>query len=255
MYMTSPGQLQKDVKTYEENKEDEAKKRREWLSPEAQKIPQTVAPQQKRLGGFLDSVRGDRGYSAASAMGGDTNQMQLANLQRLNRIASGQEAGAGELAVGRMAGRAIADQQAMAAAQRGGNAALAARGAARNVADIGTNAAGQSREAAMADQMQASNMLTQGIQGRAQLEQNTNLANMDAELKARGMDDAARIAYLSQMTGLTQAELQARISLAGIQSQYDLGRRELDKTPGVGARMLGGILQAGGAFAMKKGLG
>jgi hypothetical protein len=157
---------------------------------------------------------------------------QMAQANRLGAIASGQQQGAGELAAQRQANRSIAQQQAMARMGRG--QAGASRMAARNVADIGTSAAGQSQAAALQDQQAANAQLGQIIgQGRAQdqamasqnaqLEQQRQLAAVDAQLRARGMDDQTRIAYLNQLAQMNQAEMNARMAqeatAAGIPSQ------------------------------------
>lgn len=129
---------------------------------------------------------------------------QLQQMGQLQGIASGQQQGAGELAAQRQAQNAIAQQQSMARMARGGNAGLAQMGAANNAAGIGLAAAGQGQQAAMQDQMNAQGLLAQvSGQGRSQ-DQATALANLDAKLKQMGMDDATRLGYLQQLTGLNQ---------------------------------------------------
>jgi len=168
---------------------------------------------------------------------------QMAQANRLGAIASGQQQGAGELAAQRQANRSIAQQQAMARMGRG--QAGAGRMAARNVADIGTSAAGQSQVAALQDQQAANaqlgSVLAQGREAdigmagqnaqlwqqrmlqQGGLDQQRNLANIDMQLRARGMDDQARIAYLNQLAQMNQAEMAARMqqeaTAAGIPSQ------------------------------------
>lgn len=149
-----------------------------------------------------------------------SRQMALAN--RLTGVASGQQMGAGEMAAQRGANRAIANQQAMARMGRGAAAPTMARQAAMNTADIGVSAVGQRQQAALADQS-AANQALAGVlgQGRQQdigmathqadLNQAGSLANMEAKLKTMGMNDAAILGYLSQMTGVDQAELSARL--------------------------------------------
>ena len=177
---------------------------------------------------------------------------QVADMQM--RIATGQQAGAGELAAQRQAVRSAAQQQAFAASQRGGNAALAARTGARNMADIGVNAAGQAQQAAITDQANAMGQLNQNLgtmRGQdidaanananlkqsmnlanlsaenqrvfqqAGLDQSTSLANMQARLQTMGMNDQAALAYLSQLMGVNQAELAARMG----QEQVALGQK------------------------------
>lgn len=190
---------------------------------------------------------------------------QLADMQF--RIATGQQQGAGELAAQRQAVRAAAAQQAMAASQRGGNAALAARTAARNQADIGVGAAGMAQQAALQDQANAMgqlggvlgtmrgqdlDMASQNAQLRQQmnlanlsaenqrifqqagLDQATSLANMQARLQTMGLNDQAALGYLSQLLGMNQAELAARMG----QEQANMAQKGF----------FGDLLAAGGSL-------
>lgn len=157
---------------------------------------------------------------------------QLQQLQQLQGLANGTQRTAGELAAMRGAQQAGAQQQAMARMARGGDAALAQRGAAANMAGISSNAAGQAQRSALEGQMAAQGLLTQAAgQGRSQ-DQTVQLANMDAQLRQMGMDDQTRLAYLSQLTGLDIASLQQQMN-AYNQAQAQPG-------------MLGPLLSAGG---------
>jgi len=92
---------------------------------------------------------------------------QLQQLGQLQGIASGQQQGAGELAVQRQMGNALAAQQAQVRMARGGNAELAYRNAANQSAALGSTAAGMGQQAALGDQMNAQSMLGQSAgQGR-----------------------------------------------------------------------------------------
>lgn len=183
-------------------------------------------------------------------------QGQLSMASRLSDIATGQRAGAGELAARRMGERGMAQQFALGASARGGNAALAARQAARGAADVSAQAAGQAQEAALRDQQLANQQLGQVLgQGRGQdlqvslanmgaenqrifqqagLDQSTSLANMQARLQMIGMNDQAILGYLSQLLGVDAAELNARMQ----QDQLAIAQRR----PG----MLGDLVAAGG---------
>jgi hypothetical protein len=188
--------------------------------------------------GGIDEILYGRGAPQAQQTQVDGSQQgqfrdqQMQQASRLAAIAQGQQQGAGELAAQRQANRAVAQQQAMARMGRGQPGMQ--RNAARNVADLGTTAAGQSQLAAMQDQQAASNQLGQLLgQGRgqdqaiaaqnAQLDQQRMLANVDMQLRARGMDDQARVAYLAQLAQMNQAEMNARMqqeaTAAGIPSQ------------------------------------
>lgn len=127
---------------------------------------------------------------------------QLQQMGQLQGIASGQNKGAGELAVQRQAQLAAGQQQGMARMARGGGAGLAAMNAANNTAGIGLSAAGMGQQAAMQDQMNAQGLLANVTgQGRS-ADQQVMLANLDAKLRQMGMDDATRLGYLQQLTGL-----------------------------------------------------
>jgi endosialidase-like protein len=153
---------------------------------------------------------------------GQFRDLQMGQANRLNAIASGQQMGAGEMAVRRAAADAYARQVGMANMQRGGAAPYAGLAAARNQVAIQGNAAGQAQQAALGDQSAANAQLTGALaQGRgadvnlatsqAQLNQGANLANLDAQLRQTGMNDQARLQYLQQLTGMNQAELNARM--------------------------------------------
>lgn len=139
------------------------------------------------------------------APGGAIRQSQLGQIGQLQGIASGQRQGAGELAAQRQTQNALAAQQAMARMGRGGNAALASSQAANNGAAIGLAGAGMAQQAGMQDQMAAQGMLTNAMgQARGQ-----DLNALDQQLRAMGMQDQTRLAYLAQLTGMDAMQLQA----------------------------------------------
>jgi hypothetical protein len=165
--------------------------------------------------------------------------MQMMQAQQLQGIASGQQKGAGELAAQRQVQTALAAQQAQARMARGGNAALAAREGARNAQSIGLAGVGQAQQAAMGDQMNAQQLLTGALgQARGQ-DQQMQLANLDAQLRSRGMDDQQRIAFLQQLTGMNAQELQAKMQAytAGTQDKGMFGQ-----LLAAGGQILGGAL-------------
>lgn len=154
---------------------------------------------------------------------------------QLQGVASGQQRGAGEMAAQRAINQALAGQQALASQTRGANAGFAAREAARNAAGIQVAGAGQYQQAALQDQSQAQGLLGQLTSQGRQADQNLAIANMNAALQARGMDDQQRIALLSQLYGIDAAELQARMQQE--QAQASAGRSK---------GLFGDLLQAGG---------
>lgn len=171
-------------------------------------------------------------------------EMALAN--QLGRVASGQEKGAGELAVGRQFQQGLAAQMAQQRMARGAGAGIAARAAARNAGDMTVNASGMAQQAALQDQGVARQLLAGVLgQGRgadiglatsqAGLTQQGNLANLHAKLQTMGMNDQAALGYLSQMFGISQAEMAARLAQEQTAMQ-DQG-------------IFGDLLQMGGALA------
>lgn len=201
------------------------------------------APQ--AMGARVGNVAQGQGAQIATGPQGQFRDRTLALADRLNGVASGQQMGAGQMAVRQEGNRAIAQQQAMARMQRGGNAALAARGAATNVGNIGLNVAGQAGQAQRADaqmatqtmagllgegraqdiglatgqagmnqQMNLANMdaRNQQIFQQAGLDQATSLANMQAKLQTMGMNDQAAQAYLAQLFNIDLSEMQARLN-------------------------------------------
>lgn len=153
-------------------------------------------------------------------------QNQLADM--LFRRSTGQEQGAGELAVQRQAGNAMAQQTSAAQMARGANAALAARNAARQNASIGVNAAGQAGIAQLNDATAAQGQLG-GLLGTMRGQDiGVAGANQQAELAQRQL----QLGGLAQMLGIDQAELQAAIAKANA-NNADKG-------------MFGNLLQAGG---------
>lgn len=169
---------------------------------------------------------------------------------RLSAIASGTQAGAGELAVNRQVGQAAASQHSMAMMARGAGSALAGRNAARNTMDIGLGGAGAAAQAQMQDQ-QAANQQLGSIYGQAygqdanvagqnaQLQQGAAQANMGAQLTQTQMNDSRQIQALGQQLGWDQAKINAELAKAGIAAT--------DK--GILPGLLQGAAQAGITYA------
>ena len=159
------------------------------------------------------------GYTQLNGAQQAAARMQQGSLaDRLQAIGMGTQKGAGEMAVDRQMGQAMAAQQAMARSARGSNAALAGRQMARTSADIGVAGAGQAAQAQLQDQAAANQQLggvLGGMRGQdidfagqnAQLTQNVNLANQTAQFNQRQQ----QLQYLSQLLGIDQAELNAKL--------------------------------------------
>lgn len=137
-------------------------------------------------------------------MGDDPfRRAQLAQMQQLQGIASGQQMGAGELATQRQYANALAAQQAQARMARGGNAALAYRNAANQSAALGSSAAGMGQQAALQDQMNAQGLLGQvGASGRAG---DYNVANANAGYQA-GTNQLNSSNYMNLLQSLGQMD-------------------------------------------------
>lgn len=195
--------------------------------------------QSPNVQGALGTINGQIGGAptrTAPAIDPAFRNAQIAQMQQLQGIASGNQQGAGELAVQRQVGNALAAQQAGARMARGPMAGLAARGAANQSAAIGLSGAGMGQQAALQDQSTAQGLLAQiGAQGRqgdlgvGQLQQNQTQLN-----------DQYLLGLLSQQTGLSIAELQAR-------SQHAAAMAGRPSTAGL---LLGGAGQIGAAAAM-----
>lgn len=175
-------------------------------------------------------------------------EMALAN--NLQRVMSGQQAGAGELAVNRQTGQALNQAYGAATMGRGNNAAGAAREAARAAAGIGIGGAGMAAQAQLSDQ-QAAGQLLSGVlgQGRAQ---DVNIAGQNAaagntrSLQQGSMDQAIKIenirAQLAQQ-GLNDQQIQAMLAQMGLMNSNELAGRSQDNG------IIGGLIATGGQAA------
>lgn len=225
-----------------------------WQSALLGGMGQTPGPTQagSALMSQIQQGLGQYGNRAAPQAGGNpyidptgfnnwSNQQQsLAN--QLGAVASGQQQGAGELAVQRQIQQGLAGQQAMAHMARGGmNPAMALRNTAANSAGLAVSGAGQGQQAALQDQANAralqAQVLGQGAgnalqmgTSNAQLGQGQSLANLQAQLQTMGLNDQQIQAYMNNLLGLS-----------GQQTQQQLGQMQ---QPG----LLGSLLSAGGSI-------
>ncbi len=139
-------------------------------------------------------------------------QGQLA--QMLFQQATGQRQGAGELAVQRQAGNAMAQQTSQAQMARGANSALAGRAAARMNAEIGTNAAGQAGIAQMQDQQAAQNQLG-GLLG---MQRGQDIQTAGANQQSQLAQQQLQLSALAQMLGVDEAALRQDQAKRAIQA-------------------------------------
>lgn len=167
---------------------------------------------QNQLGGVGD--RQAPGFQSADATQSRGQMQSLAD--RLNSVARGTEAGAGELAVNRQVGQAQAQQTAQANMARGGNTAMAARNAARNTADIGVAGAGQAAMAQMNDQNAANQQLSGLLSNMRGQDIGIGQGNQQSQLSQEQLNQQAQLGYLAQLLGVDQATLQAQLGKAQI---------------------------------------
>jgi hypothetical protein len=208
-------------------------------------------------------------------------QRSMALIDRINGVANGTQLGGGEMAAQREGNRAIAQQQAIARSQRGGGAAMAARGAAMNSANIGLNTAGQAAQARVQDQQIANQTMGQlidsgrqqdvglatsqaGFQQQAGLANQASrnqvgLANMDAKNQAvfqqAGLDQATSLTNMQsqlQQTGMNdQAALAYMAQLYGVDAaemQARLQYAQVQAAQQAGRFGMGDLLQMGGTL-------
>lgn len=187
---------------------------------------QTGEQQRGYLTGMLD-----RGAPQMNTGQSDQARNQMQGLAgQLQGIADGSRVGAGEMAVNRQMGQAVAGQQAQAQMARGANAALAARTAARNTADLNVNGAGMAQQAALGDQANAQGQLA-GLLGNMR---GQDIGVAGANMNSQQQQQQVQLGALAQMLGIDQAELQAQMNKAQVNAA-DGG-------------ILGGLISAGGAI-------
>lgn len=215
---------------------------RDYLQGRLGGVDGRQAPQAGRT--TIGQVRQGQGANINTGPQDQFRMREMLLADQAARVASGQDKGAGELAVRRQMQQAAAQQQSNAASQRGGAAGMAGRAAARGLGANSVNAAGMAGQAALQDQGAARNLLAGVLgQGRgadiglatqqaglnqqmnmanldaqnqkvfqqAGLDQATSLANMQSKLAQSGMNDQQSIALMAQFYGISLAEMQARL--------------------------------------------
>lgn len=207
-------------------------------------VLQDGSQQRNTIGGAL--AQSNPGQQATFDQSGSNywNGQQQALNQQLGAVASGQQQGAGELAVNRQIGQAQAAQQSIAASARGANAMLGGREAARQSAGLNIAGAGQAQQAALQDQANARAQQA-NVQDQARGQSLTAAASA---LQAQGMNQQQTLSYLSMLTGIDQAELQARMQQEGIAAgSYQPGM--IGQAFNAAAGVLGASVGKGGALA------
>ena len=188
------------------------------------------------MGGYIQNALGQIPNQQLNFGQSDQSRGQMGALAgQLQGVASGQQKGAGEMAVDRQMGQASAAQQALASMARGSNTALAMRNAARNTADLGVNGAGQAQMAALQDQTGARGQLA-GLLGQMR---GQDLSQQGLQQQQYSAQNQAQLGYLGQLLGLDQAQMQALLAKQQLSLQ-DQGH--------LGALLSGGA-QVGAAYA------
>lgn len=139
--------------------------------------------------------------------------MQMQQAQQLQGIASGQQQGAGELAVQRQVANAQAAQQAQARMARGGNAGMANLQASRQQAGIGLAGAGQAQQAALSDQQAAQGQLMGTLNNGRQGDLSMASGNANLQQQNNQLMDQTQLGYNNQLNQLDANELNAQTSM------------------------------------------
>lgn len=161
---------------------------------------------------YLKGMLGRQAPQMNTAQSDQARSQQQGLAQMLQGVASGQQVGAGEMAVNRQVGQAQAQQQAQAQMARGANAALAARQAARTSADVGVNGAGMAAQAQMQDQANAQGQLGSLLNNMRGQDIGVAGANQNAAMQQQNL----QISALAQMLGVDEAALRAQAAKAGV---------------------------------------
>lgn len=186
---------------------------------------------------------------------------QLQQMHQLQGVASGQQQGAGELAVQRQMANAAAAQQALARMQRGGGAGMAYRNAANATAANGLSASGMGQQAALQDQQNAQQALLaslgQGRQGdigvagqNAGFQQQANLQNAGFQQQT-GLANAGYQQGANQLNAQLQGQTQELNNQNYLQLLSQLGNMDANQlqaqnAAGQNKGMMGPLLSAGG---------
>lgn len=169
--------------------------------------------------GGITQQTAPQAQAAQLNMGNDPfRRAQLQQVGQLQRVANGQQQGAGEIAAQRQTQNAQAAQQAMARMARGSNAGLAYRNAANQTASAGLNGVGMGQQAALQDQQAAQGLLANAVNaGRgadinvagqnAGFQQQTGLSNAAMQGQTQQQNSANYLALLQQLGNMDATQL------------------------------------------------
>lgn len=197
----------------------------------------------KRLEEYYNSI-GGRGVPqmgpAAQGRYSDFRTNQRSMIDRLDAMSRGQGPSLAAQQFQQATDRNMASQQALASSGRGG--AMGSFNAANNMGMLGAQAAQGSAQARTAEQLQAYQQLGLSIYGargadeqmnqfNAGQQNNAAIQNLDARLRAMGMNDQARIQLLAQMQGQANQPTFGDQLLAGGAGAFAQGIAMQNKKP------------------------
>lgn len=199
----------------------------------------------RNLFDFLQNQQGAQAPTVNTGREDEFRGRSLSLIRNLEDIASGRTEGAGEMAARRAGEEARAAAASNVAGVRGfgAQAARAEMNQANNL--MAGDIAGRRAEAAASDAGAARSMLGQMLTEGRRADQATALANLEAEMRQRGMSNDAILAALSQLQGLGLGEL--GLSLSAYQAADQTGLSQ--QRPGAASYIFPTLAQVGAAYA------
>ena len=182
----------------------------ELLNRQLAKEPSKMESQQISRGDVRDvAAKGAGTMKAGQVAKSDIRGTQTSQLSRLEAAAKGETPSLAEMAAKKQGDRALAQQLAMAAGARGGQAAVARRTAAQQQAAIGQDIAATAAQARLQEQQQAEQLLA-GAAGQAR-GQDIDVSTTQAQL-----DTQAAAANLTAETQAADRDLRAQLANQGV---------------------------------------
>lgn len=188
-----------------------------------------AADRQRRLLSQADMAAGRRDPRAAMSQQFRSGQQGLVGL--LQQQAMGRGPSAAQLQLKNALSRNVSAQQALQAT--GGSA----RSASQQASSLGASMANQAAQARVQEQLGAQGLLSQTLQGARGQDEAINVANMRAQLEARGLNDA-QIARIMELE-LRQAGMQQRGGM-GLEQNRTQRFSSMLGVPTTGEQVLGG---------------
>ncbi len=151
-----------------------------------------------RSGATWDAGNAAQGRGAPQAGRSGFRQDQRQAIGMLQGLASGQGPSAANMQLQDSLRRNVSAQQALAASARPGESGAAQRMASQQASLLGGSLANQGANARVQEQLGAMGMLGNAIQGARGQDESLNLANVQAQLQQRGMNDQQQQAMYQQ---------------------------------------------------------